>query len=83
VNKYEKLDKIGKLRESGVLTEDEFVKEKEKILKQTFLTIIWEFLKKHVTLKRVIIFILLIPVLFVIFIIAWIMIHGLGGLAWR
>ena len=83
MNKYEKLDKIGKLRESGVLTEDEFVKEKEKILKQTFLTIIWGFLKKHVTLKRVIIFILVTPVLFVIFIIVWIMIHGLGGLAWR
>lgn len=83
MNKYEKLDKIGKLRESGVLTEDEFVKEKEKILKQTFLSVIWLFLKKHITLKRVIIFILVTPVLFVIFVIVWIMIHGLGGLAWR
>ncbi len=83
MNKYEKLDKIGKLKESGVLTEDEFVKEKEKILKQTFLSVIWLFLKKHITLKRVIIFILVTPVLFVIFVIAWIMIYGLGEMAWR
>ncbi|WP_442788817.1 SHOCT domain-containing protein [Halobacillus sp. HZG1] len=32
VDKYEQLEKIGKLKEKGIITDEEFQTEKEKIL---------------------------------------------------